>query len=768
MDALGNEDTSIVIGTLEGDLQVKTEKIGETVLGGGEQALLTLDLESQKSTELGTIIFELSGTANEEQLDGFTLYHGSEPIAFSHLADEKLSFDLEGLFIRGPLELELRVLVKEEQDNSEPLNVFLELVEISIPSKSVTYETGKVGFYLYEFPEDIVIDGIFGDWRNPKEDTIGEVANSNVDITHYDTVSQVEQSFFYLRVDGEILAGVDVPATRAIQTPNNQNRGTDNSPPVATQEEKPLPVKTGEDTIYIFLDTIPHNGYENMHIEFGADHLIEIRGQNGVIRSSVIKEFVGEESDDWDWKYITEADAVSAKKEIEASIDMEPTNVYFHIMDWSFTELEKNRIRIGHDDWASLGSGEEEGEFDERTRGDTYEELTTDIQQDEFVELTTDASDYDTNNAIDIRDIEWKDDSTYYYIRIYCDATVTPTTDTYAIFINWADDGDYDRGYDNYDNSGTLYLEGYTWDGSKWSWAGVASSAARRISYAGNTITYALHKTNSNELDSHTDFYVTVATEDSDDRALYESTRRDPSTGDWEDYSSRTQLDDTGYVDEVDITKVEWKEGDTYIWIRATYKANVDLTSNEYALFVDFDTGATRTYDLAFDIDYLSFGGDHYYLHSYRWNTGTTQWDRELRDEVTLATDSDRFQSSGSTIEFTILKEGNNDDGYKELDGDRNFYIQLGTKAETDEYLDSSPGNTFNDPSSLKSLWHDWLDTAGDQNDPGGTDPNPQTIPEFTTIVFPVFAVFCLFILHRRKKKHSNLDTVPHPEEVIS
>ena len=115
------------------------------------------------------------------------------------------------------------------------------------------------------------------------------------------------------------------------------------------QDEIPLPVQTGEDTIYIFLDTILGLGYTNGGLlPFGADHMIKITGQNGIIHTAEFFDFDGDTPIDWSWRYIKDVDAGSDVDEIETAIDVVPINSYFHMVDWN-SETDKSSHIIGLD-----------------------------------------------------------------------------------------------------------------------------------------------------------------------------------------------------------------------------------------------------------------------------------------------------------------------------------------------------------------------------------------------------------------------------------
>jgi len=426
-----------------------------------ENNVLTVNLVPEgEELVLSSLTFEESSTATSADFNEFSLYTGSEKIAEATMKRNSLSFEVLELSLLEKTTLTLKTSLSDNVVSGHVLS--LALIDALCGEAAVNIETEEVRGYLIAPPVDFVVDRLFAEWRNPQEDDDNaDIENENVDITHYDA-AKLDETFFYLRVDGEILAGVDVPATRAIQIPSKEGGssgggGPSGEPQVGTQEETPLPVKTGEDAVYIFLDTMPAQGYENPNLPFAADFMIEIKGQNGKIHSARYLEFHGETPQEWKWQFVTDVEAASGLKEIETSVDAIPLNIYFHVVDWSLSGLEANRIRIGYNDWAGIEI-DELGNHHGTRAPPTYATLVTDASTDEFVQMGTDASDYDTNNAIDLRDLEWREDSSYYYFRMISDSTFSEA-DSYALFIDKDKDGDYDLAYEfGYQEAATSYL----------------------------------------------------------------------------------------------------------------------------------------------------------------------------------------------------------------------------------------------------------------------------------------------------------------------
>ena len=102
-----------------------------------------------------------------------------------------------------------------------------------------------------------------------------------------------------------MLGGSIVPMASAKQIPVDSytpGNGLNTVTPITGSSN--LPEKNGEDTIYIFLDTntSEYFGFE-VNGTFHADNLIEIIGQNGLINSAKLYNFVGIDSSDWSWQF---------------------------------------------------------------------------------------------------------------------------------------------------------------------------------------------------------------------------------------------------------------------------------------------------------------------------------------------------------------------------------------------------------------------------------------------------------------------------------
>jgi len=345
-DSAGNVAESLNVNTGTNQVKVKIEsQIVVPLQSGIENEVLTISLAPRgEEVLLSSLDFEERSTATSSDFREFSLYHGNEKIAEAPMKGSSLLF--EELEHSLPEETIL-TLKTSLSDNAVSGNVLsLQLTGVDCGGAAVSIEAQGVNAYLMAPPTDFVVDGLFDEWQNPFEDVDEEpVDNENVDITNYDSARQSQAAFFYLRVDEVILAGVDVPSSRALQVPSEGGDGSDGGgsgdPGNDPQDEKPLPVNNGEDTVYIFLDTngeVPF-GY-NINDRFYATHMVEVTGQHGTIISSKFYQYDGRESlDEWKWKYLQDIDSASAGAELEAGLELDQEllselSIYFHVVAW--------------------------------------------------------------------------------------------------------------------------------------------------------------------------------------------------------------------------------------------------------------------------------------------------------------------------------------------------------------------------------------------------------------------------------------------------
>ena len=136
----------------------------------------------------------------------------------------------------------------------------------------------------------IVIDGYFGDWNEVSKefDTINSAVSEHISLNQYAATESNEKYYMYLNVKGNILNGISVPSYSAKSIPDMKEGAFDNGYEpvgVSNQESTPLPVLTGEDTVYVLIDTDKDytTGYSSLGTGLGAEKMVEIKGMHGII-----------------------------------------------------------------------------------------------------------------------------------------------------------------------------------------------------------------------------------------------------------------------------------------------------------------------------------------------------------------------------------------------------------------------------------------------------------------------------------------------------
>jgi len=307
--------------------------------------VLSLDLlPLGEDVVLDSLVFQEDSTAEAQDIERFVLFNGNEELAETKLTKSTVTFENLELLLSEMMILTLKAQLSPGAVSGRVLS--LTFTNADCGKAAITLEAEEARGYLVAPPVDLVVDGLFSEWRAPRDDSDDEpVDNENADITHYDAAQKPDQSFFYLRVDGEILAGVDVPASRAMQLPSDTGGGSSGgepgNPDITTQEEAPLPVETGEDTVYIFLDAngeVPF-GYE-VRNDFHATHMVEITGQRGSILSSRLLVFGGNAAEEWSWEFLRDVPSASGGSEIEASVHElgDELTILFHVVSWDEEE----------------------------------------------------------------------------------------------------------------------------------------------------------------------------------------------------------------------------------------------------------------------------------------------------------------------------------------------------------------------------------------------------------------------------------------------
>jgi hypothetical protein len=178
--------------------------------------------------------------------------------------------------------------------------------------------------YMIKRPENVSADGAFFDWNwrgRILNDRQGDVLHEDLDILSFGLASSDEGPSFYLRVDWIILKGEEVPHRNEI-TLNN----------VDLDDFTP---KTGENKVYIFIDTLNNSGFD-VNIPIQADYMIEIRGWNNQITSRTLYRWEGSDPNEWSWVELGFVQAAIDTDQLEVTvgwddIEVDPENDNFEV-----------------------------------------------------------------------------------------------------------------------------------------------------------------------------------------------------------------------------------------------------------------------------------------------------------------------------------------------------------------------------------------------------------------------------------------------------
>ena len=189
----------------------------------------------------------------------------------------------------------------------------------------------------------IAIDGAFADWKTRpiREDDLGDAfsvddANltaPNIDITGVKTASQEETAYFYMAVDGSMMAGSNIPGDIVRMV----------APDVVVGNITDTPIKrSGMDFAYIFIDTDFNQSTGSAVI--GSEACIVVAGKQGRVLTSTAYLY-----EDGIWSAVGRADAAADSKRLEVGCSYEilglsPDGVYavtFLSQDWQGCEDQK-------------------------------------------------------------------------------------------------------------------------------------------------------------------------------------------------------------------------------------------------------------------------------------------------------------------------------------------------------------------------------------------------------------------------------------------
>lgn len=361
-DSYGNEDFSdMIISNIGGALKIEQKSISAVILEKGKfTKFLELEITAYgRNVTINSIIIERYSTATDEDIENINLVNkNNKLLAKSNFTNgiATLMINPSNLSPKKSMTVFVTVNVSETAINGHAVG--LRVSSIFADTKAIIiYGKAKVA-YIENVPDKIVVDGAFEDWRKilGKSDE-RDVENENIDIREYKSTKDEEHASFYLNVEGEILGGVSVPSKKARIVPSISEKKIPTEPIKPPTEEIPLPEQTGEDKIYIFIDSDNNNatGYKLSFFPIGADYMIEIKGRYGKVLSSRYFSFSGKKQDIWSWEDVGKIKVACGDKELETQLDLEELgiedefSVYFYTKDWDNNEdysNDANRVKI--------------------------------------------------------------------------------------------------------------------------------------------------------------------------------------------------------------------------------------------------------------------------------------------------------------------------------------------------------------------------------------------------------------------------------------
>jgi hypothetical protein len=220
--------------------------------------------------------------------------------------------------------------------------------------------------YIKNIPENITIDGAFSDWKgkNIQNDTRNDVEDHNLDIIKYGVSTMDTGTAFYLNVNGEICGGVTVP---------HQNKKTESEPIPFPEPTTPVTgeyiPKTGEDIVYIFIDTDSNFGFRG-NLPISANYMIEIKGRHNKVIASNFYQFAGLTKNDWTWIFreSPKVELETAKLEVGipwTKIGINPENDNFDVLflatDWLKSKEDYSQEIITGPTKGFIGDGSTRG-----------------------------------------------------------------------------------------------------------------------------------------------------------------------------------------------------------------------------------------------------------------------------------------------------------------------------------------------------------------------------------------------------------------------
>jgi hypothetical protein len=223
----------------------------------------------------------------------------------------------------------------------------LKLNELNANNTSTTINHKSLELaYINEIPNDITIDGAFGDWlgiEKLKDFDAEKVTNPDLDIQEFAFATQYEKLDFYFKVGGELLSAGQLPIELSairdnipqekINSPilDNQSITITTQPPIEALPKELI----AKDRLHIFIDTDKNRstGYVIDGMPVGAEYMLQITGREGKIDKHSLFKYPHNEyteifsSSEWLWEFVEDIPVGKSRDKLETSIFFETVDV---------------------------------------------------------------------------------------------------------------------------------------------------------------------------------------------------------------------------------------------------------------------------------------------------------------------------------------------------------------------------------------------------------------------------------------------------------
>jgi hypothetical protein len=401
-DSNGNEDFSdTILSNEEGRLIVTQHNIAPEVLsiGSRDVEFLRLDLEAYDvDIEIESFNLTLFGSAQGSDIEEISLLiedrndvldmNGSKIATATFSGDTVTLKPSTPLKIANETSISLFVTISISPNAVRNRVIGLSInsrKDVVIKSGTVTMQSNIKMVYIGEIPEEVMIDGAFGDWngvRTYKDIDELPMKNEDVDIDEYKVMGNYGSLSFYFKVEGTMMGGAAIPMVpdykeyMDIPVPDGDENSasSDIKQEIIPYLEDKIPEELlGEDSLYIFIDSDQNlnTGYSTDWLPIGADHLIKISGKDGNVMEKVSLTFDGESNRDitelisrdpsisnenlinnvtWLRNDYTNIEAMSCSDKLEVKLEGKlgvndgDVSIFFIVTNWNNREIDNKNL----------------------------------------------------------------------------------------------------------------------------------------------------------------------------------------------------------------------------------------------------------------------------------------------------------------------------------------------------------------------------------------------------------------------------------------